>query len=186
MTSTTLFDFASSDGDPASAWQSVDDVVMGGVSESRFEDTGEGAAFTGVVSLEQGGGFASVRSPEGQWDLGAYDDLSLRLRGDGRRYQLTVYTGTNTSLSYRATLEPSSWRVVTVPFDSLVPYERGTRVPNAPPFDPSSVRALGFLIADKQAGPFRLDVEWIQARTKRKDANSSLERSRGRRGEEHR
>jgi monofunctional biosynthetic peptidoglycan transglycosylase len=64
----TLFDF----DDPlrVSAWEAVGDPVMGGASTSRFAPLPGGmAAFSGVVSLDRGGGFASVRSAQGLFDL---------------------------------------------------------------------------------------------------------------------
>lgn len=155
----TVFDFSAPD-----RWRTINDDVMGGVSESRFTATENGAAFTGTVSLENGGGFASVRGPEDGWDLSDYDGLHLRLRGDGHRYQLTTYTAPGGPISYRAPLRPpEAWTTVHVPFADLVPYRRGTKRPDAPPFDPSRVRTLGFLIADEQAGPFRLEMAWIRA-----------------------
>jgi monofunctional biosynthetic peptidoglycan transglycosylase len=159
-----LFDFTSPNPDPASAWRSVDDPVMGGVSHSTFEAADESAAFAGTVSLKQGGGFASVRAPEGDYDLGGHDGLRLRLRGDGKRYWLTTYMREGGSVSYRTPIEPpAEWTTVRVPFADLTPYRRGTQVPDAPPFDPAEVRTLGFLIADGQDGPFRLEVAWIRA-----------------------
>jgi monofunctional biosynthetic peptidoglycan transglycosylase len=163
MPPTPLFDFAAAPDD-ASAWKTVNDVVMGGVSESTFEATGEGAAFRGTVSLEQGGGFASVRAPEHDWDLGDCGGLRLRLRGDGQRYWLTTYTAPGGPISYRHRLVPGAeWATVDVPFDALTPYRRGTKRPDAPAFDATQVRSVGFLIADEQAGPFRLEVAWIRA-----------------------
>ena len=56
-----LFDFQASKNPPT--WQIVNDDVMGGVSTSKFQVlTNGGAIFSGVVSLENNGGFASVRS----------------------------------------------------------------------------------------------------------------------------
>lgn len=165
MSSSLLFDFTTPSEDDPSEWQSIDDPVMGGVSESQFVATDEGAAFTGTVSLEQGGGFASVRAPEQSYDSGLADKrgLQLYLRGDGKRYWLTTYTETGGPISYRAPLESiENWGTVTVRFDDLTPYRRGTKVPNAPPFDPAQLRTLGFLIADEQEGPFRLEVAWIR------------------------
>jgi monofunctional biosynthetic peptidoglycan transglycosylase len=157
----TLFDFTADDA-PAD-WRSIDDVVMGGVSESTFEATDAGATFRGTVSLEQGGGFASVRAPDRARDLSAHTAFQLRLRGDEQAYWWTAYTGPN-SPSYRARLHPTpDWATVTVPFDALTPYHRGTHVPDAPPFDPASVYSVGFLIADEQDGPFGLEVAWIRA-----------------------
>lgn len=163
MASTTLFDFTSSP-DAATEWRIINDVVMGGVSESAFEATEDGAVFSGTVSLAQGGGFASVRAPERDRDLSDAAGLSLRLRGDGKRYWVTTYTDPGGAVSYRMPVEPSAqWTTLTVPFDRLVPYRRGTQVPDAPPFAPAHLRTLGFLIADAQQGPFRLEVAWIRA-----------------------
>jgi len=164
MSAPLLFDFSSASPDDPSEWRSVDDPVMGGVSESEFVATDDGAAFTGTVSLEQGGGFASVRAPASERDLSGVAGLQVRLRGDGKRYWFTAYTQPGGSLSYRASLQPpSTWTTMAVHFDELTPYRRGTTVPDAPPFAPAQVRTLGFLIADGQDGPFRLDVAWIQA-----------------------
>lgn len=159
-----LFDFSSSPSESPSAWRSVDDPVMGGVSESTFEATDDGAAFTGTVSLKQGGGFCSVRAPAGPYDLSGAAGLRLRLRGDGKRYWVTLYTEPGGRVSYRAPIQPPvRWATVDVPFATLTPYRRGREVPDAPPFDPARTRTLGFLIADEQDGPFRLDVAWIRA-----------------------
>lgn len=164
MPSTTLFDFASARSGAPSDWRPINDDVMGGVSESTFEATEAGAAFTGTVSLEHGGGFASVRAPESVHDLSAHNGLRLRLRGDGKHYWLTTYTVPGGSISYRTPLQPPThWTTVDVPFATLTPYRRGTERPDAPPFDAAQVQTLGFLIADGQAGPFRLEVEWIRA-----------------------
>lgn len=163
MPSSLLFDFAASP-DTAAAWRSIDDPVMGGVSQSRFTATEGGAAFTGDVSLKQGGGFCSVRAPALTADLHDAHGLRLRLRGDGKRYWLTMYTEAGGSVSYRASLQPpADWTPLTVPFDELTPYRRGSHVPDAPAFVPGQLRTMGFLIADEQAGPFRLEVARIQA-----------------------
>lgn len=158
----TLFDF--SDPDAAGGWYNVDDVVMGGVSESQMTERDGFAAFTGHVSLKQGGGFASVRAPEDQHDVGNASAFQVRIRGDDKRYYLTAYTSNVPDISYRAAFQPAGeWNVHTIPFDDLNPRFRGRDVPDAPPFDPSALTQVGFLIADKQAGSFRLDIAWIQA-----------------------
>jgi monofunctional biosynthetic peptidoglycan transglycosylase len=86
------------------------------------------------------------------------------VRGDGKHYWLTTYTATGGPISYRTSFHPpTDWTIVSVPFDTLTPYRRGTKVPDAPPFDAAQIRTLGFLIADEQDGPFHLDVAWIRA-----------------------
>lgn len=157
-----LFDFAQ----PADAgvWRSIDDVVMGGRSSSRMVPVeGGGAAFTGEVSLENNGGFASVRSPELAGGLAGFSGVRLRVRGDGRRYALTVRVANLPApLRYQAEFDTAAgqWQTVTVPFGALRGKVFGSSVP-APPLPARWVRQVGFIISDKQAGPFRLEVAWV-------------------------
>lgn len=56
-----LFGFDSPDA--AQQWQAVNDGVMGGISDGRFRITADQTMeFFGTLSLENNGGFASVRS----------------------------------------------------------------------------------------------------------------------------
>ncbi|MDB6058257.1 MAG: Complex intermediate-associated protein 30 [Verrucomicrobiales bacterium] len=74
-------------------WQIVNDDVMGGVSTSRFEVTTNGsAAFSGAVSLENNGGFASVRSSPVRHSIAGLHAFVVGVRGEGKRYKLTVRT----------------------------------------------------------------------------------------------
>jgi len=159
-----IFDF--SDPDPSVRWYVVNDGVMGGRSSSDIVLTDEGTGlFTGYVSLENNGGFASIRAAFEQLDLSPFSGILLKVKGDGRRYQLRFrLSGSFDGVAYRAEFdtEPGTWQEVRIPFTEFEPTFRG-RVPRgAGPLDPSKVRQLGFLIGDKREGPFRLEVAWIK------------------------
>jgi len=160
-----LFDFA----DPAAtaAWAAIDDTVMGGVSSSELRPTADGTAvFRGTVSLENDGGFASVRSGAVDFDLAGADGLALRVRGDGRAYKLQVRTDAAfDGIAYQARFTPpaGAWETVRLPFSAFAPTFRGRVLGGAPPLDPGAVRRLGLLISDRQAGPFALELAWIAA-----------------------
>ena len=84
------------------------------------------------------------------------------VRGDGKTYNFTAYTGPGARISYRSRFEaPSGWTRIKIPFVNLMPYRRGRPVPSAPEFSPADVRQVGFLIGDKQDGPFELNIRWI-------------------------
>ena len=84
-----LFRFASPDA--ARSWQTVNDGVMGGVSDGRFRITErQTLEFYGTLSLENNGGFASVRSRPSDLGLRAGNTLVSRVRGDGRAYQFNL------------------------------------------------------------------------------------------------
>ena len=85
-----VFDFQTATN--TAAWQVVNDGVMGGVSTGGFRLANGVAVFQGEVSLENNGGFASVRSLPARHDLAGYDAFVIRVRGDGRRYKFTART----------------------------------------------------------------------------------------------
>ena len=146
-------------------FQPVDDAVMGGVSSSRLAPAGPGiAVFAGNVSLENGGGFASVRSVARDWDTAGAAVFVLRVRGDGRRYRFYLRTpGHPAAFRYEAPLEPPAgeWVEVEIPIPSFKAKVYGRAIPGVGPPDTTRIESLGFMISDKQAGPFRLEIDWI-------------------------
>ena len=150
----------------ASRWQVVNDGVMGGLSRSHISFDEGTATFEGTVSLENNGGFASVRTRLGPTDLGDWDGIALRLGGDGQTYELRLRTDDAwDGVAYRARFvapdgEP---RTVRVPFSTFRPTRRGRVPEGAAPLDPSRIEQIGFLIGDGQEGQFRIRVEWIRA-----------------------
>ena len=162
-----IFDFQGRTN--STKWQVVNDDVMGGVSTSQFQLlTNGGAIFSGVVSLENNGGFASVRSTPVRENLNGTDAFVLRVRGDGRRYKFTVRTeaGFN-ALNYQAefTTKRGEWEDHRLAFKDFMPTFRGRVLTDVPPLIPSKITSVGLLISDKKAGPFRLEMSWIRGVT---------------------
>ncbi len=146
-----------------SRWTGVHDQVMGGVSEAGLVPAGEHASFTGTVSTDFGGGFASLRRAPAALNLGRARSLTLEVRGDGKTYQLRLKPGNRLDgVAWRALFTPGpQWQTLTLPFDGFEPVFRGRPVPEAGPLDPGAVRQVGLMIAGGQAGPFRLDIRSI-------------------------
>ena len=71
----------------------VNDTVMGGVSEGQYTFTGDNTLlFRGNLSLDNNGGFASVRTRTADLDLAGYDAVAIRAKGDGRTYNFDLRT----------------------------------------------------------------------------------------------
>jgi monofunctional biosynthetic peptidoglycan transglycosylase len=157
-----LIDFQQEDEAPR--WRAINDDVMGGVSRGEMRGEVKIGVFSGELSLEHGGGFASVRREPEAFKLGAHAGLMLHVRGDGRRYQLRLY---NNQLfdgaAYRALLQPPAgeWQRIALPWHEFEAVFRGRRLADAPPLDPDAIQQVGLLIADKQPGPYRLEVAWL-------------------------
>ena len=78
-----LFNFSGADA--ANEWQTVNDGVMGGVSEGKCKITDKKTLeFFGMLSLENNGGFASVRTKAKKLGLVKGDSLVAKVWGDGR------------------------------------------------------------------------------------------------------
>lgn len=158
-----LFAFGAGDtaeGLPLAPWYPVDDGVMGGRSRSRFALAAGTGLFSGVLSLENNGGFCSVRSPDFAAGWGNSQGVTLRVRGDGKTYTLCLHTrALPPGTSYRCRFTPSAgeWAEVALPFDRFVLMRLGHRI-GVEPVNPNHVRGVSLLIADKQEGPFALEL----------------------------
>jgi NADH dehydrogenase [ubiquinone] 1 alpha subcomplex assembly factor 1 len=161
-----LLDFAGPEA--ARRWQAVNDGVMGGVSDGRFKVTDEGTLeFCGTLSLENNGGFASVRTRPTNLAIKAKDVLVVRVKGDGRQYVLNVYTNSRRrAFSYRAPLPTTrdEWTEVEIPLADFIPTAFGRRVQGMGPIEPSQINGLGFMLSDKKPGEFQMQVEWVRVR----------------------
>jgi monofunctional biosynthetic peptidoglycan transglycosylase len=149
-----LIDFKNTD--ERENWQIINDDVMGGVSQSEiiFNDTGT-ATFQGRISLESH-----------PFRLDGYIGLHVRIQGDGKDYQLRVRTDNRLdgiSYRYRFATQPETWMNIRVPFSEFVPVFRGRILSNVSPISPEQIQQLGFLISGKQAGKFRIEIDWIKA-----------------------
>ncbi len=160
-----LFDFGGPES--ARAWQAVNDGVMGGRSVGQLRvNASKNLEFWGTLSLQNNGGFASVRVRSGNLKLEKGDTIVARVRGDGREYQFNLYADPNLrGYSFRQSFKTKSdqWTEVAFPISKSVATWRGGVYPNEK-LDPAKIAGLGFLLGDKQPGPFKLEVEWIKVR----------------------
>jgi monofunctional biosynthetic peptidoglycan transglycosylase len=143
---------------------------MGGISDGRFRITPEKTLeFFGTLSLENNGGFASVRTKPTDLDIKAGDTLVVRVKGDGRDYVLNIYTKSRRmAFSYRAPLptKKDEWTEKAVPLADFIPTAFGRRVQGMGPVEPEQINGLGFMLSDKKAGPFKMQVEWVKVERK--------------------
>ena len=147
-------------------WRAIDDRVMGGVSRSRLRFNAEGhATFEGEVSLEQNGGFASVRSGPALPGVPGATECVIEARGDGKHYKLCLFiVDAFDATSYQAELSPPAhdWSVISLPVAAFGASLRGRQLPHAPALSTAGIRQVGLMIAGRQAGRFALDIRTIR------------------------
>lgn len=158
-----LADFSNSE--IRNSWNVVNDDVMGGVSDSQI-DVGENNSllFSGEVSLENNGGFATLRSPTDNYDFSNYKGFYIKVKGDGKTYSLSFrqtkyFTGYNYNQKFET--RKDQWQVFEFPFDDFNLKYYGREVENFDSPDKKSIKQISILISDKQEGPFQLEIEWI-------------------------
>ncbi|MEY4945561.1 MAG: hypothetical protein RIR22_262 [Planctomycetota bacterium] len=149
----------------AKTWVSVNDNVMGGISDGKFKITQDKTLFFyGSLSLANNGGFASVRCLPTQLALKKNDSICFQAKGDGREYTINLYTNKRlTAFSYKQSFKTKKeeWINLTFPLDKFIATSFGRTIPNAAPIDPNEINSIGFMIGDKNIEPFQLELKNI-------------------------
>jgi len=143
-------------------WMVVDDGVMGGFSSGnlRLDENGNGI-FYGYVSLDNYGGFTSIRLRK-KVSLNGYDKIILRVLGDKKYYQLRIKSGYRDRHSYvKRFYADDVWSDIEIPLSSMEPQFRGRslRMQN---FSGNSLVELGLLIGNKVEERFVLKIDYIR------------------------
>ena len=139
----------------------VNDGVMGGVSKSSLRQDEDGMFFEGMVSLENNGGFASMRSsvrfPQGT------QLIELIAKGDGKRYKLVLRTELAPRVTYVADfIALPTWQTYRFNLSQFKSTFRGRDV-DAPALSFSDVIDFGILISNNQAGSFAIQLKTLKS-----------------------
>lgn len=97
------FDFGSGKNQ-INNWAVISDNVMGGVTTSKLEYTENTMVLSGNISLANFGGFASVKTAFGQYDLSPFKGVKIRFKSTNQTLlPITAASGfaANKSLIHR-------------------------------------------------------------------------------------
>jgi NADH dehydrogenase [ubiquinone] 1 alpha subcomplex assembly factor 1 len=161
--SKTLDDFKKTQA--AGSWMSVNDGVMGGLSRGGPQVSKEHKlVFKGEISLENNGGFSSIRTRGKKLDLSGYDGLEIKVKGDGRMYYLTARASGRRMLAFWSPVQPSKgeWAVIRIPFDAFYATYMGKKIP-VMKLNTKNVTSVGLMLYDKKAGSFVIEADYIKA-----------------------
>ena len=150
-------------------WKVVNDTVMGGRSSSRWTSNSSAFIFEGNLSLENNGGFASIRCELKNNDMSNEDGIYLKVKGDGRKYQFRIQSKLSRWANYSKEFQTKKDLVQTfyLPFKDFKPSWRGRRLNNLPTLKGEDVVGIGFLLGDKIQGKFKLEIIEVGATTKK-------------------
>jgi hypothetical protein len=160
MTAQTLVDFK--ENPTTNNWNVVDDIVMGGRSSGTFTLSQEGyGQFSGKISLENNGGFSSIKYDIQTVAVKPNSIIRIRLKGDGNAYQFRVKDKRRHSYSYITTFDTTGeWQTLEFTLADFYPTFRGRKV-DLPNFDGDTIEELRFLIGNKKPQLFQLLIETV-------------------------
>ncbi len=144
-------------------WIIVDDVVMGGESSGSFKLNAEGkGVFSGAISLDNNGGFSSVRYRFPKTKTKDFSKIALRIQGDGKDYQFRIKSNSQDYYSYIKPFSTSGeWEVVEIFLKDMYPSFRGRTV-DLPNFSNDAMEEVTFLIGNKKKESFKLLIDKIE------------------------
>lgn len=157
------FDFGVNTG--GQDWVIVNDGVMGGQSLGNYEIKEESLLFKGKLSLANNGGFASLRSPWSEYDLSGYKTVTLKIRGSGGEFGLTLQSS---SAYYEPTFRylftpQDEWQVLEIPLDEFEKTRLGISMgEKLNPKDADKIIRMGFIKSDKKTEDFTLEVDYLK------------------------
>lgn len=146
-------------------WKIVNDGVMGGLSSSKAIVKDDKIIFSGNVSLENNGGFASLRSPVKDYNFEKSSGIEIKVKGDGKRYSISMKETTYFSgYFYTSTFETKKdeWITVKIPFEQFKLYYFGKETKSNKKIPLNNIKEISLLIGDKQDGSFKVEIEFLQ------------------------
>jgi NADH dehydrogenase [ubiquinone] 1 alpha subcomplex assembly factor 1 len=160
-----IFDFG--ENKDFGRWSIINDGVMGGLSQSKATLEGDAVLFAGNVSLKNNGGFVSLRSALGNYDLSSYQYCEIRFKSDtDRKFELLIEKDTPFYLpKFRVKFAAKSkdWETLTIPLNDLEVSRMGNTLQQG--IDPKvlkDIQRIGFILADKQEGSFQLWIDYVK------------------------
>ena len=160
MNTTIMYDFTKNSD--LTKWIIVNDVVMGGLSQSSLtlDEKGNGV-FAGNVSLDNNGGFCMVQRPFDRINVGNFEKIAIRVNGDGKKYQFRIKSNRNDYYSFVSYFSTSGeWETVEIGMKDMYPVFRGQRL-DMPNFNSQFIGEVGFLIGNKKEERFKLLIDRI-------------------------
>lgn len=156
----SIFDF--NKNSKINDWITVDDNVMGGKSSSTFEINSDGhGVFKGSISLENNGGFCSVRYKFQKTPVKGFKKVIIKLKGDGKIFQFRIKSKSNDYYSYINNFSTTGkWQEIEIPLKEMYPSFRGRRL-NQPNFNAEFIEEIAFLVGNKKKENFKLLIDNI-------------------------
>jgi len=146
-------------------WRIVNDGVMGGLSSSKAIIKDDKIIFSGNVSLENNGGFASLRSPVRDYNFEKFSGLEIKIKGDGKRYSISMKETTYFNGYFYTTFfetKNDEWITLKISFNQFKLYYFGQETKSNKKLPLNNIKEISLSIGDKQEGNFITEIDYIK------------------------
>lgn len=164
ITTSPMYDFGKKTG--GKDWYTLNDDVMGGRSEAKLKIKREYLTFEGQISLENNGGFASIRSPYGEFDLSEYKSVHVRYKSYENDFAFVLE---NKEVYYEPTYKhhlPASngeWTVAILHLDEFEGYRLGKKIGEKLTAEiQSNMIRMGIITDTKKEDKFKIAIDYIE------------------------
>jgi NADH dehydrogenase [ubiquinone] 1 alpha subcomplex assembly factor 1 len=161
----SMFDFGNT-GCENCNWFVVVDGVMGGRSSAELVTRHNSMVLSGDISLENRGGFASIRTPYRDYDLSQFTHVVIRYRSTGQSFAFTLSNYRRFYLPRFKHILPNTngvWSEVELTFENFKKTRFSDELGDGPtPSELERIIRLGLISNDKVAGLFSLEVDYIK------------------------
>ena len=160
------FNFGTKHNTPS--WRIVNDGVMGGLSSSQLKENENSVLFNGNTSLENNGGFASMRTLFEKGSLSDCKTMTIRYKSnsinrtfglslkDSQRYYIPYY-------QHKFSPKTTDWEEITVNLKDFKHIRISQIIGNEMPLDYlKDVYNIALIVSDKKAGNFDIEIDYIE------------------------
>ncbi len=148
------------------SWYAVNDGVMGGLSSGLLKETKNSIVFSGAVSLENNGGFASIRSSYDNYKLSKFNTVEVRYKSTDYDFAMTMELNKRFYMPYYKFNLPETknkWKIVNIELNQFEAYSLGRNLGYS--LDDESkneIIRLGFISNEKNAGKYQIEIDYIK------------------------
>jgi NADH dehydrogenase [ubiquinone] 1 alpha subcomplex assembly factor 1 len=160
------FDFGNS-ADKTRDWVLITDNVMGGLSKSEIIYNANSILLKGDISLDNFGGFSSIRTKFSQLDLSQYEGVKIKFKSTKQHFAFTLENSQNwTRPNYKNNFHSNkdgTWMVATLYFKDF--QENVIGQPTGKQLNLEKLKKIvriGIITTKKEEGPFSLEVDYIR------------------------
>lgn len=148
-------------------WVLLSDNIMGGVTKSKIEYTSNSVLLSGNISLDNYGGFSSIRTKYKSVDLSQYNGIKIKFKSNNQKFAFTLEDNQNwTKPNYKREFSPKkddTWEEMIIYFKDFQEIVIGEPTGNTMKAKSlKNIVRMGIMTYEKKEGPFSLEVDYIE------------------------